>query len=286
MHATSLKSAVRHSEITRAIGPVALLIIEDDAEIDSTVAHHEKIGFRTLILVAPQGLDTPTGPGILRIDYPTRAEAATETIVTAIAAALPRNTWLYYGYNAEYLFYPNAETRSIGEMLAFHAEERRSAMLTYVIDLYAEDLGVAPNAVSRDGAMLDRTGYYALTRTDENGTPSARQLDVYGGLKWRFEEHIPEHRRRIDRIALVRTAPGLKLRADHTWSDAELNTYACPWHNNLTAAIASFRTAKALRTNPSSRDVIHSFAWHNSTRFDWSSNQLVDLGLMEPGQWF
>ena len=32
------------------------------------------------------------------------------------------------------------ESRSVVEMLAFHAEERRDAMLTYVIDLYAKDL--------------------------------------------------------------------------------------------------------------------------------------------------
>jgi hypothetical protein len=65
-----------------------------------------------------------------------------------------------------------------------------------------------------------------------------------------------------------------------------MNTYACPWHNNLTAAVCSFRTAKALRTNPGSRDAIQTFDWHNSTPFAWHSQQLMDLGLMEPGQWF
>ncbi len=48
----------------------------------------------------------------------------------------------------------------------------------------------------------------------------------------------------------------------------------------------SFRTAKALRTNPGSRDAIATFHWHNSVRFGWNSQQLMDLGLMEPGQWF
>ena len=76
------------------------------------------------------------------------------------------------------------------------------------------------------------------------------------------------------------------MSAGFTFSEEEWNTYACPWHNNLTAAVCSFRTAKALRTNPGSRRAIRSFHWHNSVRFSWQSQQLMDLGLMEPGQWF
>ena len=87
-------------------------------------------------------------------------------------------------------------------------------------------------------------------------------------------------------VALFRAKPGLKLREDHTFNDEEYNTYACPWHNNLTAAIASFRTAKALKRNPGSTFDIVTFRWHNSTPFEWHSRQLLDLGLMEPGQWF
>ena len=76
------------------------------------------------------------------------------------------------------------------------------------------------------------------------------------------------------------------MRPDFTFNDEEYNTYSCEWHNNLTAAVCSFRTAKALKRNPGSRDNIHSFAWHNSVPFEWHSRQLLDLGLMEPGQWF
>ncbi len=283
MHLPGLKAACRSPSVNSAKGPVALIIVEDEIEVESTIDHHLKIGFQTLILATPAGLALDR-EDVVRFDYPTRDEAATETIVTAIAGALPKGTWLYYGYNAEYLFFPMSETRTVGEMLTFHTEERRTAMLAYVVDLYTENFERA--ALTPNAALLDRTGYYALARKTPDGELLDRQIDVYGGLKWRFEEHVPEARRRIDRIALVQTAPGLRLRADHTWSDEELNTYACPWHNNLTAAVASFRTAKALATNPSSRDAIHSLAWHNSTRFNWSSQQLMDLGLMEPGQWF
>ena len=210
---------------------------------------------------------------------------ATVGIVNALNQALPEKTWLYYCYNAEFLYFPFCETRTVGELLAFHAEERRFSMLSYVVDLYAGDLGRADNAVSIGEAHLDRSGYYALARDGADG-PKDRQLDFYGGLRWRFEEHIDEARRRIDRIALVRSRPDIALRPDHTWTDEELNTYSCPWHHNLTAAIASFRTAKALRINPASRFEIDTFRWHNSVPFEWQSQQLLDLGLMEPGQWF
>jgi hypothetical protein len=76
------------------------------------------------------------------------------------------------------------------------------------------------------------------------------------------------------------------LRPDQLLSDIEYNTYACPWHNNMTAGICSFRTAKALKRNPGSAKEIHSFQWRNSVKFEWKSQQLMDLGLIEPGQWF
>ncbi|NHX28036.1 hypothetical protein HA397_29320, partial [Escherichia coli] len=177
-----------------------------------------------------------------------------------IIAAAP-GVWLYYCYNAEYLFFPFCETRSVGEMLTFHGEERRDAMLCYVIDLYAGDLRAFPNAVSLENALLDRTGYYALARPDPDNHdyPKERQLDFYGGLRWRFEEHIPKERRKIDRIALFRAVPGLVLRPDHTFNTEEYNTYSCPWHHNLTAAVCSFRTAKALKVNAGSTFDIRRF---------------------------
>ncbi|MBT8456088.1 MAG: hypothetical protein HKO95_16390 [Rhodobacteraceae bacterium] len=270
-------------------GPVAMIFVEDFVEVDTTIRHHQFAGFREILVLAPDELHLPDDleKGIRRIPYDTAADGATARAVNAVIEAAP-GLWLYYCYNAEYLFYPFCETRKVGEMLAFHTDERRDAMLTYVIDLYADDIDAHPDAVSLDDAHLDRSGYYALSRPDpaNHNHPRDRQLNFFGGLRWRFEEHIPPARRRIDRIALFRAKPGLRLRDDHTFSDEEYNTYSCPWHHNLTAAIASFRTAKALKTNAGSTFDIRSFTWHNSTPFEWHSQQLMDLGLMEPGQWF
>ncbi|KNG94450.1 glycosyltransferase family 2 protein [Pseudaestuariivita atlantica] len=272
-----------------AKGPVALIFAEDAVEIDTTLRHHQQLGFKAVVAFMPDAFDL--APDLVeschRVTLDTLAENA---VIDTVNAVIPvaDGQWLYYCYNAEYLFHPFCEHRTVGEMLAFHAEERRDAMLTYVIDLYAGDLDRWPDAVSLDDAWLDKAGYYAQAREDpdDGWKPRDRQLDFHGGLRWRFEEHVPWERRKIDRIALFRAKTGLKLREDHTFSDEEYNTYACPWHNNMTAALASFRTAKALRKNPGSRFEIENFRWHNSVPFDWHSRQLLDLGLMEPGQWF
>ncbi|SLN64560.1 hypothetical protein PSA7680_03400 [Pseudoruegeria aquimaris] len=283
-----LKDFLRDGKAALAKGPVAMILVEDLVEVDTTIRHHQNAGFAQVLVFAPDELVLPPEleETVHRIRYDTHADGATQTAVNAVIAAAP-GIWLYYCYNAEYLFYPFSETRSVAEMLAFHTEERRDAMLCYVVDLYAGDLTEHPNAVSLEDAYLDRSGYYALGRfRGRDSEPMERQLDFFGGLRWRFEEHEPFERRRIDRIALFRAAPGLELREDHTFNDEEYNTYACLWHHNLTAAICSFRTAKALRSNPGSRFEIHNFRWRNSTPFEWHSQQLMDLGLMEPGQWF
>lgn len=270
-------------------GPMAIIMAEDAVEVDTTLRHHLRAGFTDVLLLAPSEIAVAPAldPQIHRIDHDVHAENALPGAVNQLIEAFP-GLWMFYCFNSEYLFHPFCETRTVRDLLAFHAEERRDAMLTYVIDLYAGDLDTHPGAVSLESAHLDRSGYYALAREDpeNNWHPKERQLDFFGGLRWRFEEHVPWTRRKIDRISLFKAKKGLILRPDFTFSDEEYNTYACPWHNNLTAAVCSFRTAKALKSNPGSKWEIRSFRWHNSTPFEWHSQQLMDLGLMEPGQWF
>ncbi|MEO6299628.1 MAG: hypothetical protein ABIV25_03730 [Paracoccaceae bacterium] len=285
----SLDQFIKDGKSVLAKGPIAIVLAEDNVEVDTTLRHNIAAGFPQTLLLAQDGITVPADleAKIHRISYDIHEDSAIINAVNRLIEAAP-GLWMYYCYNAEYLFYPFCETRNIREMLTFHSEERRDAVLSYVIDLYAKNLDKFPNAVSLEEAYLDRSGYYALGRPDaaNHNHPKERQLDFFGGLRWRFEEHIPLPRRKIDRIAIFRAKPGLMLRADFTFNDEEYNTFACPWHHNLTTAIVSFRTAKALRTNAGSMFDIHSFGWHNSTAFEWHSQQLMDLGLMEPGQWF
>ena len=279
--------AVRSADLAK--GPLSIVMAEDAVEVTSTLAHQIKIGFRDVILLAPEGLDlAPEHEAVVHVvAHDVFAPSALVAAVNQVIDRLP-GTWIHYCYNAEYLFYPFMESRNVRELATFHAEERREAMVTFVVDLYAGDLGADPNAVSLSDAWLDRSGYYALARKDpaRNWEAKDRQLDFFGGLRRRFEEHVPWDRRKIDRVSLFRAKPGLRLLADFTFSDEEMNTYACSWHHNLTAAVCSFRAAKALTTNPGSRDAVRTFRWRNSARFDWGSQQLMNMGIIEPGQWF
>ncbi|MCQ0093321.1 hypothetical protein [Roseovarius sp. M141] len=289
MHYTSVRDLCGKGARHLAKGPVALIFAEDGVELDTTLRHHLSLGFASVIALMPPSFALPDDlvKTTVRVDHDAAADGHIDAVNRIIDAA-PRRTWLYYCFNAEYLFFPFCETRSVGELLAFHAEERRDAMLTYVVDIYAGDLDLHPGAVALEDAWMDKSGYYALARLDpeNNHHPKDRQLDFFGGLRWRYEEHIPWRRRNIDRISMFRSKRGLRLREGHVFSDEEYNTYACPWHNNLTAVTVSFRTAKALKRNPGSTFDIPTFKWHNSVRFEWHSRQLLDLGLMEPGQWF
>lgn len=284
----SIDDFLRNGTGLLAGGPVALVLAEDGAELASTIDHCHRLGFeRTLLFHAPQIAGTGLPDGVAAtVPFEFGAPDAAPVLLTRIMARARPGTWIYWGYNAEYLLFPHCETRSVAELLAFHSEERREAMLAYVIDLYAADLGRDPTGVNRTDAWFDSRGYYATDRHGPDGATRERQVDVFGGIRRRFEEHVPWERRRIDRVALFRAQPGLAMRPDFTLSNEEMNTYACPWHHSLTAAVASFRTAKALRQNPGSRDAIRGFVWDGSRRFDWSSRQLLELGMIEPGQWF
>lgn len=289
MRYTGLDDFLKTGKAALTRGPVAMVFAEDEAELDTTLRHHIHLGFKAVLVFVWDLWDCPPDltDKVHRITCDMTQDDVVMRAVGAISDAAP-GQWMFYCYNAEYLFYPFCETRAIGELLAFHTEERRDSMLTYVVDLYAGDLDRHPNAVSLDDAYIDKSGYYALARNDpeNHNHPKERQLDFFGGLRWRHEEHVPQERRKIDRIAIFRAQKGLRLREDHTFSEEEYNTYACPWHNNITASLVSFRTAKALKRNPGSTFDIRSFKWHNSVEFEWHSRQLLDLGLIEPGQWF
>ncbi len=124
-------------------------------------------------------------------------------------------------------------------------------MLTFVVDIYTKNLETMKNATIREKSYLDKTGYFAQERIDPHAFhPMERQLDFFGGLRWRFEQYVPQDQRKIDRIAIFKASKGLTISKNYTFNNQEYNTYACPWHNNLTAAIISFRAAKALMSNP------------------------------------
>ncbi|WP_439099374.1 hypothetical protein [Celeribacter baekdonensis] len=132
----------------------------------------------------------------------------------------------------------------------------------------------APNAVSL-GRLPRQIGYYALggwtpQAIKKNANSTFRRAAL--AVRRAYPGQPPPHRPDCD----FQSEKGLTLSENHLFNDEEYNTYACPWHHKLTAAIVSFRTAKALKSNSGSTYDIDSFRWHNSTEFEWHS-QLLDL---------
>lgn len=283
-----LQAFLRRRPPALQAGPIAILLIEDMAAVTETLRHHTDLGFRHVLALSRRPVTVPDDLAglVTNLAWQGRMFDALPHAINAVIRAVAPGTWLFCCHNAEFLFFPFSETRSVGEMLAFHAEERRQSMPCHVVDLYAPDLTSAPDGISLTEAMFDGSGYFALGRPGPDGGILDRELDLHGGLRWRFEEHVPPARRRINRMSLFRAARGLRMDADHRFNMQEYNTQSCPWHHNLTAVIASFRAAKALAANPGSREAIDTFRWLSSRPFEWRSQQLMDLGLMEPGQWF
>ena len=269
-------------------GPIALIFAEDEVELASTILHHSKLGFTKVIIFTKA---MPTLPSEFQNNlvsvYVDLFKAPEVSVIINKINILASSQWVYFCYNAEYAFFPFCETRSVAELLNFHSEERREAMLTFVVDIYTKDFANPAEATSTDNAYLDEAGYFAMARSDpQTHRAMDRQLDFFGGLRWRFEEYVPYEKRKIDRISIFKAGKGINISQNYTFNNQEYNTYACPWHNNLTAAVVSFRAAKALMSNPDSKSEIKDLSWEHSTHFKWHSSQLLDLGLIEPGQWF
>ena len=267
-------------------GPIAIIYAEDDIGLGSTLRHHARIGFKNILLLGQSDLPLPTDClGLCHhIDNDPANGIPLNVAVNKVNEAFA-GRWIYFCYNAEYLHFPFCEDRSIEELITFITEERRTSAFTYVVDLYAADLDNNPVGYSLEDAHLDSSGYYALTRW-KDGNVMDRQLSIYGGLKWRYEEHLPWTKRRIDRVSLFQAQAGLQMDQEHLFNIEEYNTYQCPWHHSVTITVCSFRTAKYLKSNPGSTFDVNTFAWAKSEKFHWNSQQLMDLGLMEPGQWF
>jgi hypothetical protein len=272
-------------------GPFCLIFVEDDVEIDSTITRVLAQGFARVLVFAPREWAGPSPQAGAAQDQvchiiahpatPGVAAAAVNALMDAVAGQ-----WMCCLFNAEYLFFPFSDTRCIADFIDFQENERRGAVFTTVVDLYAPDLNTAPNGVDLEAACFDRAAYFGRQRYDQSGTPLERQIDLFGGLRWRFEDFVPFEQRRIDRIAVFKAQRGLRLRPDFTLSDPERNTFQSKWHHSATAAIVSFRAAKALRSLPDARVQISKFVWPQSERFEWRAQQLLDHGIIEPGQWF
>ncbi|MEM6932201.1 MAG: hypothetical protein AAF526_01310 [Pseudomonadota bacterium] len=187
--------------------------------------------------------------------------------------------WIHWINNGDFFFYPWCESRSLGELAAFLADERRPILFSYGLDLYARELP-AKNADPRLVEMwFDLRAYHAFP--EEN-----RRLAIFGGLGWRFEELFLPAWRQIGRAALFRAEKGVHIGKDMVFEDDVYVSVSAPWHNSPTGAVMSLRRTRHLFASPEFVDVQERLFWPGSHKFEWTSAQLLDLGMIEPGQWF
>ncbi|MFG6540657.1 hypothetical protein ACGYJ7_06495, partial [Sulfitobacter sp. M22298] len=107
MRYRDLDQLIKEARTALNTGPIAMILVEDEIEVDTTLRHHQQVGFDSVVALMPSGFDLPRDleESVLRVDYDTTAEAALERAVNRMIAAVP-GQWLYYCYNAEYLFHP------------------------------------------------------------------------------------------------------------------------------------------------------------------------------------
>ena len=258
-------------------GLTAVILCETSFLLAETVAHLSEAGFTRLIAVGPGANAAPDRDDVIAAPADIAgAESRADVINKLIAAAAGR--WMLVCFNGEFLFYPYRESRLIQDFTEFLSWERRPAAMGYAVDLYSDALGREEEAFSLEDVYFDTEGWYGFERGE-------KLAEVFGGLGWRFEEFTPRDMTRVNRPALFWADPAVAMRADLWFEDDVYNAISCPWHNNPTMAEMSFRRARRLLSHPNFKGAIGTLMWPNSTRFEWSADQLVKLGLVEAGQW-
>lgn len=260
-------------------GPVAIIRDEDGVGLQAAIDHATTLGFGNVIVIANAPSATTN---CIQLTVPANVE--THELLNQMLDSLA-GRWVYFGYNAEFLYFPFCEGRQISDAAQFIDEERRDAVYCVTVDLYPSELDRSALSLPRENAHFDIDGYFSRNRWD-GPNQLDRQIEVFGGLKRRYSEHIDWNRQRIDRVGFFKAKTGLRMTETGHFNDEEMNTISCPWHHNMTFCVASFRVAKSLINNPGSAYGIDSFMWEGSASFDWTSQSLMERGLMEPGQWF
>ena len=267
-------------------GVITVLFCEEDWLVAETLAHIQAQRPGHVLAVGRTGsLADDHNISVIQTDLSERM-ARVEVLNTLIQAMDGR--WIHWLSNGEFLFYPWSESRSLGDVTQFLGDERRRVLYCYAIDLYAPDLpgdGEMGDGEMGDGEKggaelwFDREAYHAFPEED-------RRLTVFGGLGWRFEEFFPERMQQIGRPAIFRAEKGVKIGRDLMFEETAYRSVSAPWHSSPTGAVMTLRRSRHLLRAPGFEAVSDRLIWDGSERFGWRSDQLLSLGMIEPGQWF
>lgn len=260
----------------RSSRPLGLLICEDRMMVQESADHLFSIGLDEVLAIGPGAEALPEEiPGLHLVSLPVHDPVARAEIVSRVIEASAKR-WMLVAFNGEFAFHPFAETRSLPDLTSFLHSEQRATATAYAIDLYSDAM-IGGGAPDLKDLWFDAEGWYGFER-------EGKLVDVYGGIGWRYEEYSPSAMARINRPALFQARRGLKMRPDLWLDDPKMNTISCPWHNNPTLALMSLRRTRRVLAHPGMQGA-KTLLWPQSRRFEWSSEQLFSLGLIEPGQW-
>ena len=85
MQYRSLDHFISDSKAVLSKGPIALIMVEDAIEIETTLRHHQQLGFATVVAFMPASFalarDVAESKGVLRVDYDMDREGALENAV-------------------------------------------------------------------------------------------------------------------------------------------------------------------------------------------------------------
>jgi len=257
-------------------GVIGILLCDSQRHVAASARRMADQGVGAIIAVGrtetlPE-LDIP----VVHIADPLQGDTARDVLNALFASLTGR--WVLWLWNGEFLYFPFGETRSLDDLTEFLNNERRKGFYAYAIDLYAPSM-------PEDGApadwdlSFDRIGYHAFPRPDQ-------QLRLYGGLGWRFEELTPPAMQPLGRTALLKVAPGVQLDREMLFGQTEYDSVSCPWHHSTTGAVMTMRRAHRILAHPNFPPVADNLMWLGSVRFQGTSRQLLELGMIEPGQWF
>lgn len=308
LHRTGPAPALRH--VTRAAadfppGPVAILLCDGDLMACASASWAVRRGAAALIALGPEGtvrraLESARNSGLsggaaagAAVGPVGRAEAP--LWLSALGRALD-GRWVLPLFNGEFPAFPWFETRSLADLAAFQDGERRRGVGGWVVDMHAPGLAEAAEADDPDWAPPDRTlfdlgGCFALTGPAEPweaegaGPVPPEAPRLYGGVGWRHQERFARPPR-LDRTAFFRVARGMTVDETFRQGDPKADGLSGAWHRSPTMAVMSFRTARALLSQPEVAADPPDLAWSGARSWGWSSGELLDAGVIEPGQWF
>ncbi|MGB0905342.1 MAG: hypothetical protein ACPGVJ_10640, partial [Mangrovicoccus sp.] len=214
---------------------------------------------------------------ILTAPYDTHKPGAFALAYSALADRVA-GAWLFGCWNGEFLYFPYCDSRTIGDLTSFAADERRRAIGGVVVDVFPQNLAQLSGG-TQNTVWVDHLGY---SFADPSPATSATPTPLFGGLRERLSTGRAAADR-IDRSLIIRATSGAELGPDGIWSDPDLNSRHCRWHHSPTAVLASYRMAlwHAARSDRAFQDLV----WPGATQLTWSAKQFSELGMMEPGQW-